>query len=205
MKIFFTFILFSLINTTCLSQENNTQDKARFIIQINDKEYSISEGEELKMDGVLDQPTISVKLAAYKIFDAGNLSFNYPNHFSYEMEKDIGYKSWTLDGNNFVIMLFEIGAELELDDFIKEMVAQFGKNNCRVSKRKMVLGGQELIGQRINVTLVGQKLTYDLLEIKSDDFKTKFIAFQDSLNKDENATEESKVAIQMINNSIQYK
>lgn len=193
-----------VLSSTSFAQEQSVNDqtpKATFIVDINGVEYILSEGEELK----LDSTTVSVKLADYKKFDNGSISFSYPYHYGMESEQDFGYKSWTLDGNNFVIMYFEIDAETELDDFINEMVNLFGKENCSVEKTDLQLGEKKLNGKRINITLVGQHLTFDLLEIKMSDFKSRFIAFQDSLDDDKTASKESAETLNMIHKSIVYK
>ena len=102
-------------------------------------------------------------------------------------------------------MYFEIDAKTELDDFVNEMVNQFGKKNCKVEKTQINIGGKNLIGKRINVSLVGQNLTLDFLEIKISDFKSRFIAFQDSKNEDGSSSSESMKTIKMIDQTIEYK
>ncbi|WP_420572150.1 hypothetical protein [Kordia sp.] len=180
--------------------DSSKEPKAGMVVTINGKDYKISEGEEIRRDG----NTISVTLANSKTFDNGTISFDYPTSFGFEYESSFGYKNWTFDGNNYVIMYFEIAVGT-LDSFVDEISGRFGKSNCKIEKTSLQLGSRKLKGKRINVNLMGEKLTLDLLEIKMKDGKTRIIAFQDSADEYGNPTEEGKETIKMIDKSIMYK
>ncbi|MFK7787602.1 MAG: hypothetical protein AB8B56_20940 [Crocinitomicaceae bacterium] len=198
------FIAATLLASCCFSQTsssgNSETQEATFVVTVNNQEYILSEGEELEVEST----RISVKLADHKTFDIDYLSFNYPSHFSPEYEKDVGYQNWILNGNDFVIMYFEIDAYTELDDFVDELVGQFGKSNCRVEKTSVKLGDKILDGKRINISLVGQKLTLDFLEVGVSDSTSRFIAFQDTKNDDGSDSEESSKTLKMIDRTVEY-
>ncbi|MCK4813865.1 MAG: hypothetical protein KAT14_08005 [Candidatus Marinimicrobia bacterium] len=204
-----TFMMILFLAGNGFSQEQNSnankEPKTTFIIKINDTIYTLSEGEILKFHSTLEQPEISVRLADFKKFDNENISFDYPKYFSFEFEEDYGYKGWTFDGNNFVIMCFEFDAKIELDDVVNEVINQFGKDNCIIEKVQIKLGKKILAGRRINISLFGQKLTMDYLEIILSDSKSRFIVFQDSKNEDGSDSKESIETMKIIDNSIKYK
>ncbi len=170
-------------------------------VLINGEKYQINDGDSLIVNG----DTIRIKTSDLMTFDFGALIFDYPKHFSFEYEQDFGYKNWSLDGNDFVIMYFEFEAEVELDVFIAEMVKQFGKKNCKISDNDTQLGKLSLSGKRINVDIIGAKLTYDMYRLTTNDFKTHFIAFQDSKNDDGSDSQEGTKTIEIINKTIQMK
>lgn len=205
MKFTFTLLSLFLIGNVYFAQaqklDPTKEPKAGIVITINGKEYKVSEGDEVTQDGT----TVSVSLAKAKTFDNGTISFEYPTSFGFEYEESFGYKNWTLDGNNFVIMYFEIAEENTLDSFVDEISGRFGKSNCRIEQTTLQLGKKELSGKRINVNLMGEKLTLDLLEIKMKDSQTRIIAFQDSNDDDGNATQEGKETIEMIDKTMSYK
>ena len=183
------------------AQSDATKEpKAGMVVTVNGKKHNISEGEEINQDG----NTISVALASSKRFNNGAISFEYPTSFGFEYEASFGYKNWTFDGNNFVIMYFEI-ASGTLDSFVDEIAGRFGKKNCKIERTSLQLGSRELEGKRINVNLMGEKLTLDLLEIKLKDGKTRIIAFQDSNDEYGNPTDEGKKTLKLIHKSITYK
>jgi len=201
-------ICLSLLFSTAVFAQTDSENlapKSSFVLEINGVEYYLSDGEPLQLDSTYINPKVTVRMSEYRRFDSDAMSFDYPNHFAYQYEQDFGYRNWTLDGNNFVIMYFEIDGEAGLDMFVDEMVKQFGKQNCKLSNTSMVLGEQKLQGKRIDITLIGQRLTLDFMEIKLNDFKSHFIAFQDTLDENGQPTEESKAALELIDGTIRYK
>ena len=69
---------------------------------------------------------------------------------------------------------------------------------------RLKLGEVTLNGTTIEVSLAGQKLSIDFLEIKLSDSKSRFISFQDTKNEDGRASMESIETLQIISNSIKY-
>ncbi len=208
MKNIITIISLLLCNVLSFAQnteKKKSETKSMFEIQINSKKYELEEGNELDVKGELKNPKISIRLLDFKKFNAGKLSFEYPSNFSFEVEKSEGYKNWTLDGNNYVIMIFDIDGESQVKDFIDNMIIQFGKEKCKTKEIKSKLGEKILSGIQLYVELVGQKLTIDFYEYSKSDNNSKYIAFQDALNDDGTATAESAMTFKMINTSIKYK
>ena len=137
-------------------------------------------------------------------FDYGVLKFDYPKSFSFQSEQDTAFKSWTLNGNDLVITYYEFDATVAIDEFITERVKKFGKKNCSISDKQIKLGDIELAGKRINITLIGQKLTYDMYLIKTNDNKTHLISFQDSKKDDGSDSDEAIRTILLINKTITH-
>lgn len=186
------------------TNENQNVSQTIFKVTIDGNEYTVVEGKELK----IDESTISIELADFKYFDTEYVSFSYPSGFTYEEEKEEekidGYTNYTLDGNDFVVMYFEVDGLLGVDDFITEIVKQFGKRNCTVNSRSLKLGDKTLKGKRIDVKLVGQHLTYDLYSVIKSDEKSVLIGLQDILDEADNASDESVQAIDLLDRTIEY-
>ncbi len=204
---------FNLITTAFLfltsigfGQEVNvgSEPKATFILQIGDQQYFLSQGEEMTLDPIDKAAKVSIRLGDSKRLETGAMAFDYPNGYGFEFEESEGYKNWTLDGNNFVIMLFQFDAKTELDDFLDLMISQFGKKNTSTSATSMTLGNRKLEGKRLDVSLVGQRISLDFLEIVQPDGKTRFLALQDTKNEDGSDSAESRDTIKMIAGSVKY-
>lgn len=192
-----------------LAQERNItleeEPKATFIVTIDGKEYAIEEGETAQLDSICGTPNVSIKIGEVRKFDSGSLSFDYPKSYVYEYTKDFGYKNWTLSGNSCIVMYFEFDAYTPLSLFVSDLVDQFGKRNCEVEEKKIHFGEKILYGSRINIDIVGEKLVLDLYEINLSDDKTRFIAFQDSLNEYYKTSDECRATVDMVKNSIVYE
>ena len=193
-----TLVLFS---TFGISQE---KDAYSFIVTINGQEQTIKAGEEISIPASSETSSLTVRLADYKSFETSSISFNYPNNYGYKLEKSYGYRNHEIDGNDFSIMFFEIDAETELDQLVNSMAKQFGRKNCKITKTSMKLGSKTLEGKRIDVSLVGQFLSIDMLELPGTDYKSRILAFQD-LKKDKTTqSEESISTLKKIKESIKY-
>jgi len=208
MKDLITIPLLLFFSINLFGQNTETQKletKSIFEVKVNSKAYILEEGKELDIDGEFKNPRISIKLADFKKFNAANLSFQYPSNFSFEVEKSIGYKSWTLDGNDYVIMIFDVDGQTEVKDFIDNMIPEFGEENCKTKLIESRLGEKILSGIQLYVELAGQELTIDFYKYSSSDHNSKYIAFQDALEANGASTNEALKTFKMINDSIKYE
>jgi hypothetical protein len=180
-------------------------DQARPVLKLNvvidGKQFSINDGDTLRYDS----KSIVVTSSKYMTFDNEALSFDFPKHFSCDFEQDNAYKNWTLDGDDFVIMYFVIDVQVGTDVFVKEMIDKFGKKNCSISDRRTRLGNIDLSGKRLNVTLVGVKLTYDIFSLNTTDGKTHYLAFQDTKGDDGSESQEALETLDVLNKTIKLK
>jgi hypothetical protein len=165
---------------------------------IDGKQFSIDDGDTLKYDS----KSIIVRTSKYMTFDNEALTFDFPKHFSCDFDQDEAYKNWTLDGNDFVIMYFVLDVQVGMDVFIKEMVDKFGKKNCTLSDRRTRLGNIDLAGKRINISLVGVKLTYDIFDLKTRDGKAHYLAFQDTKGDDGSESAEGLETLNILNKTL---
>jgi hypothetical protein len=180
-------------------------DQARPVLKLNvvidGKQFSINDGDTLRYDS----KSIVVTSSKYMTFDNEALSFDFPKHFSCDFEQDNAYKNWTLDGDDFVIMYFVIDVQASTDVFVKEMIDKFGKKNCSISDRRTRLGNIDLSGKRLNVTLVGVKLTYDIFSLNTTDGKTHYLAFQDTKGDDGSESQEALETLDVLNKTIRLR
>ncbi|CAN5872214.1 hypothetical protein BH11BAC4_BH11BAC4_04660 [soil metagenome] len=207
MKVFFlNLVLLIAISSTGQSQDSkgSAEPKSTFEVKISGKTIQLSEDEVLAMDTTLVNPVISIKLSEYKKFDNGSMSFQYPRNLSFEFEQDFGYKNWTFSGNSLVVLVFELDAKTTVTTLVDEMVKKFGKKNCSIEDFEKELGHKKWTGKRLNVSLAGQKLRLDCFEIKLDDFKSRFIYFQDSLEAGANSAEYLR-GFNIIDSTIHFR
>ena len=201
-------IVFMLSNpflgiTQVQNLEFNKEPKSKFTLSINGKKYEISEDDELVLDTII-KPKISIKLSEIKKFENSSISFDYPRNMFYEFSQDFGYKNWALTGSSALVLFFELESETTVTELVDEIIKKFEKKNCKIENFQKKVGAKNLVGQKINITLVGQKLIVECLEIKSSDSKSRFIYFQDSLEDEKNSKEFEKVN-SIISSSIIYK
>jgi hypothetical protein len=202
-RIFTCSLLSFAFISSVFSQSTSGENKPvlKLDVLIDGKEFSILDGDTLKYDS----KSIVIRTSQYMTFDFEALKFDFPKHFSNQFEHGDGYKTWTLDGNDFVIMYFIFDIKVERDAFIKEMVDKFGKKNCTLSDRRTKLGTIDLSGKRINIALAGVKITYDIFSLNTDDGKTHYIAFQDTKGDDGSESQEGLETLDVLNKTIKLK
>ena len=189
-------ILLFLSISSFYAQEKTPSQKLE--ISIDGKNFVVNENDTLKYDN----KSIIVKLSKNLVFNFGKLNFNYPKHFAFQNEKDLGVNIYSLDGNSFVITYFDFEIEVKSENIISEMIKKFGKKKCKTSSKKIILNNIELVGTRIDIDLLEIKLTYDIFEIENKGHKTNLISFQDTKNEDGSDSKESIETLDVINNSF---
>lgn len=209
MKKAITIILLALINTLSYSQTNNESPELEtisiFEVQVGSNKYIVEEGNELNIDGKLKNPKISIKLLEIKKFNVESISFEYPSNFSFEVDKSEGYKNWALDGNDYVVMIFDIDGESQVKDFIDSMIDQFGENKCITKEIETKLGEKILSGIQLYVELVGEKITIDFYQYSTSENNSKYISFQDTLDENSKPSKESIISFNIIDKSVKFK
>jgi hypothetical protein len=201
MKFFFALLFLMIVDCAFGQSDEENKPVLKLNVSINNQNFEVSDGDTLRYGNM----NVIVTTSSFMTFDFGSITFDYPKHFAFQFEEDFGYKNWTLDGNNFVIMYMELGVEVGLDPFVKEMADKFGKKNCKISDKKVKLGDMDLTGKRIDVSLVGQRLSYDIFRITTGDYKTHFIAFQDLKAEDGSDSTESVETMAIVNKTIKLK
>jgi len=187
-----------------LKNVSNAEPRSTFELNINGKKYIVSEDEELKLDTLISKPVISVKMSKYKKFNNAYVSFDYPRNLSYEFDEDAGYRNWTLSGNSFIILVFEIDGETTLASLLNRMVEKFGKENCTIENYQKELGKRKWNVEKLHVSIAGQKLILECFDIKLSDTKSRFIYFQDTLEDGRNSTEYED-GFKMVDSTISFK
>ncbi|CAN5783493.1 hypothetical protein BH10BAC2_BH10BAC2_35700 [soil metagenome] len=210
MRRFFVIILLSSFLQASFAQDSTTNNygkepKATFEIKINGKKYLVKENEELKLDTTFTKPSISIKLSDYRAFINDAVSFQYPRYLSFAYEEDEGYKNWTLNGNDVVVLIFEIDGYISTESFIEEMCSKFGSENCKIDSVNRKLGAKNYETKQLKVSIAGQNLNYDFYAINLDDDKSRFIVFQDLLEENGNGTKEFSAIFKIISSSIILK
>jgi len=197
-----TILICLLISQLLFTQKKeNEEPLITFTLEVNGEKHNIKDGQSLLING----NKIKVKSSNVKTFDFGSLTFDYPRHFAFEFTKEDEFKNWTLDGNSFVITYFKYELDVSLEAFVSEMVQLFKEENCEVVDKEIKFGDSTYFGKRILISLFGEKLTYDIYEIETDDLQTHLIGFQDSKNDDGSDSKEGINTIRLIDESIKIK
>lgn len=199
-KIFLFIGLLVFCGTFSLAQgkKENEAPSLNIEITVDGERFFVEEGDTLQVN----DKSIVVKALEYKTFDYGVVRFDYPQKMAFSYEHDYEFRTWSLDRNNFAFLYYEFGVPIDLEELVRQMIKKFGHKNCFVYPTKMTLGGVELRGKRIEVDLMGQKLTYDLFPIEKNQLKTYVVSFQDIKDIDGSDSQDYREAMKIISSTF---
>lgn len=180
------------------AQDLTEGPKPNIEITFNGESYTVPSGETLTVDG----HEIIARPSKILTFDYGALSFDYPHFYAYEYERDLGYQGWYLDGTDHLICYYVFDIPIDLDDFLDEIIGEFGKKNTRKSNKTFLFNNYEFEGRRVIVNLLGQQLTFDLFEVETSDGKTHFMGFQDTKGEDGSDSPDGIKTLQLLNKTL---
>jgi hypothetical protein len=195
--------VYLLLGTLALATTTHGQVEPTVKLEVisNGLTRTINDGDTLTLGG---EETI-IRTLSVKTFAMEGLRFDFPRDYAYKHQVEKGFRSWTFDGNNFVIMLFEFSGKTDVADFTREMVKKFGRKNCTVSPKTIRLGQTEINGTRIHVALLGSRLTFDLFPLSVAPEKGHIIAFQDTKSDGNEDSSEGIDTLDLICRTIEFK
>ena len=183
------------------STYGQTEPTVKLEVISNGLTRTINDGDTLTVAGA----QIVIRTLTVKTFAIDGLRFDFPRDYAYRHQVEKGFRSWTFDGNNFVIMLFEFSKKTDLADFTKEMVKKFGRKNCSVTPKTIRLGETQVNGTRIHVALLGSRLTFDLFPLPVNREKAHIIAFQDTKSDENQDSAEGIDTLDLISRTIAFR
>lgn len=192
----------SLLNGSSININENEEPPLIFKVSINDSTYNMFENEKKIIIGNFSEPEVTIKTHQWRHFPHGNLSFEYPKNFSFEAEFDMFNKIWTLSGNDLTIMYMKLSVDLEEDEYVYDLITEFGEENCSVSTMNRKISNRVFKGTKLSINIINQNLEMEIYKITTSDGKSNFLIFQDSLDDLKMHSKEFQIAIKRISKTL---
>jgi len=174
----------------------------KYRVEVDGKVFAMAEGESMKLDGTWIDPTIRIVADPHRQFSYGGVSFLYPRGFTFEADvDDADSRSWVLSGNDFTIMVFVLSGRITPEAYADSMADRFGDENCKLSPLPEDLLGKKIHGTRLDVKVVGHRLTVDVFALPSVE-GTRLLVLQDSPEESGRASRESREAMAVLRQSM---
>jgi hypothetical protein len=185
-----------------LAQNDPTVEPPTMLeVTVGGSARKVADGERFDVNGT----AVVARLSDTRTLHTGTFSFDYPRHFAFEYDGATeGMKHWTLDGNNVVLMVFEVDGQGEVKDFEEGMIEQFGSRNCKPSNTSLKLGGRSYSGRRLDIEMAGAKLSLDMVKLDGTGDRSRFLFVQDTKNDDGTPSAERTETLKVIDRSIAY-
>ena len=176
-----------------------------YTLHVDGKPYALKAGEELKLKGHWSDPVLKLEEQGYQVFDNGSISFRYPNYMARQEDGGIGYKTWTLDGKDFIIMLFQFEGKVAAENVTEQIKKKFGKKNCTETPIQRTIGNKLLDGTRLNIQIADVRLHQDFYTLPGSGEKmTSFLVFQSTDLAGGGLSEEEIETMKLFNASVRY-
>ena len=151
------------------TQAADEEPPLRFTLRLDGKDVPVHLDQPFHLD--VNGRAIEGRLmvAPTRRLSAAGVAFEYPRHMSFEVDREEpGVTIWTLDGNNSVVMLMELAAQVELDDLIEMFAAPHGGRDVRREPAQITLDGRALAGARLVLSMAGSQLRQDVFVLPSN-------------------------------------
>ncbi len=200
MKPVVTILLISLCGL--VNAADHDEPALGYTLRIGDKQVRIEPGQEIVAMGNFQDPKIALVPDKFRQFTYAGMAFKYPANFAFEADFETeGVKIWSLDGNDFVIMLHQFQEpSMTPQALAEEMVNTYGPESKSepISYR---FNGAEYKGTRVHFTVFGTKLFQDILGIPTPE-GSRLLLLQDLPAEEKVSEEERKLVLKLLDESL---
>jgi hypothetical protein len=127
-----------------------------------------------------------------KTFNDGNLSFAFPSTHAVSKEVEAGITTWTLDGQDNVLILLRVGGADSKEtarETVAALKAQYGAG-AKQSDCRLALGKESVAGKRLTARLAGETINQEIYEFTAAN--AGYLIIQDSGETTSRETREVK-------------
>jgi hypothetical protein len=199
-------VLVVLLARASAQPVDETQEPAlKYILHVDGKQVAIEEDKPFDLTGDFSNPRLKLVVDSARVFPYRGVTFKYPRHFSFEGSiSDRSAQSWTLSGNDFKIMLFDLQGDVSSSSFAAEMLDQFGKDKAKIVDRDVAitLGKETIKGTRLRVTLVSHTMAIDIFHLAFREGRTQLFVLQDSVDDKGRPSKEGAAALSLLKASF---
>ena len=177
-------VLAALLALPCSATGEEPPTQLR--IAIDGRQYVTTAGTSLEVDVGGRKATLRIDELPWRHFSQDSLQFDYPRHFPWESDP-AQPRSWTLDGNDSVIMVFEQSAgharspEDVAAGFEKTLGAKAPAEHAKAVLRTERVG--TLTGVASMVRLATTTISHEVFALGKGD-RSWLLVLQDSLDDD---------------------
>jgi hypothetical protein len=180
----------------------DTEPPLNYTLKIGDQSVRVVPGVAADVKGTFTDPKVTLVPDDHRTFGYGGMTFAYPSNFAFEADFSTdGLKFWTLDGNNFVIMIHHYEAEkVAPADLAAVMKDSYG-DGTKTEPVSHTFNGNKLAGIRILATVAGTSLIQDILALPAKK-GSRVLILQDLSPQEKVSDDESKQVFKLLGETL---
>ena len=179
----FSLLLATLFAASCSAAVDEPPTQLR--VEIDGKPYVTTAGATVDVDVGGRTVKLRVEELPWRRFALDGLRFDYPRHFPWEFDPSPP-RSWTLDGNNAVIMVFDNASARRSAEDLAGDIEKAVARGTRAERSKAVLCTDKagtLTGTASRMTVAGSPFSNEVFVVAKGDASW-LLVLQDSLDDD---------------------
>lgn len=204
--LFALFSLFFAVPALAAPQDDALEPPAQYVLQINGKPTPIALDKEFSLDSKAGRTRFLLSRGKARRFDKSGVKFDYPSDYGFEADlSDPKVAIWTLSGRSSLLMLQRLplaGPALLREQMVKELVRQYGSKNVVVRPASLFVGGRDIEGKRLRVSLAKQTLVQEIFAFSNQ--KYAFVMLLQDAPESGKETAETKDLKAMLTNSALF-
>lgn len=159
-------LFFNHLHAQVLEEEQfDKEPQDLFELNVNGKIFQMVEGKVLMIDSLI-RPQMHVLLLPEKKFENSFCSFQYNRRMYFDYEANGEVRTWTLNGPNVSIVLFDWPIAGNLSDLAKAAISKFPQAVCAVSDTTVEFGGRTLRGKVIDIEMPNQHIRQEYYTVE---------------------------------------
>lgn len=199
----FTAVLFILPWSILIASEKE-EPPLGYTLRFAKESVRVVPGKETEIKGHFENPKVILVPDKERLFTYGGVTFKYPSNFAFEADfQSDGIKIWSLDGNDFVIMVQHFETLSVTPKLFSENLKKVYGPETKAESRSYSFNGQKYSGIRIFVTLAETKMIQDVLAIPTQK-GSRLLILQDSPPEDKVSEDESKLVLKLLDETLKY-
>jgi hypothetical protein len=143
------------------------EPRKEIVLVIDGKEVRVPDGGSVQIGG----SAVQARIGANQVFTGDGYELALPAHYSFERDtEDPAAITYTFDGRNVVLTIYELPADRDIPAFIDEMVTGIAaalkvRKLARKPAEAFVIGGAARPGLEIGMPVAGTNLILSLHEL----------------------------------------
>ncbi len=182
----------------CLAVDEGKEPPLICTLTIDGKTHELVPGKPLQLRGTYKNPTVLLETSPTRKFEYGGVEFLYPAAFGWDANiMGPADRIWTLEGNNFVIIVLVSSGALTAESQAEDMAEQFRKAKPRISDTQRKIGGRSFKGKKLFVKFAGANLTQEIYALPAKT-GSRILVLQDCPPDDKPRSAEAEKTLAML-------
>lgn len=183
------------------ADDESAEPPVAYTVKINDDTVTLAPGEPTEVRGVFVNPKVT--LAKTRRFPYAGVTFSYPAAYDFEADlEDPEARTWTMDGNDVVIMLFALSTAVTPEELAASTAQELGVTDPDVKPMTMELARKMFKGAQINISVGTQRVHQQFIALPPRGGTHRILVLQDSPDESGKPSEEYESTVKLLKASF---